>query len=116
MSGLATVGTVGAVGGVGVALLPAGVAGAAPVGFNVIDPYRSYDSRDFGPDGRLPAGFEQDIDVWTDWDGNPRIPQTAAAVTFNLTVARRRATGSWRSSRRVRSTAGSRRSTGPATV
>lgn len=89
-SGLAAAGAVGVT---GAALLPGGRAGAISptgvgmsVGFNVINPYRSVDTREFGPAGRLSAGFSEDWDVWTDWDGKPKIPQSAAAVTFNLTV------------------------------
>lgn len=83
LSGLAAAGAVGATGAM---LLPAGSASAAPVGFNVINPYRSVDTRVFGPEGRLPSGFFEDWDIWTDEFGDPRIPRSAAAVTFNLTI------------------------------
>ena len=38
-------------------MLSGSAAGAAPVLFNPITPYRSFDTRVFGPGGRLPAGF-----------------------------------------------------------
>jgi hypothetical protein len=92
IGGMAAIGAVGA--GVGSALVPA-VASAAPFGFTSIVPYRSFDTRDFGADGRLSAGQGWDWDLWTDGNGNPRIPQAAAAVTFNLTVTQTTGAGGW---------------------
>jgi hypothetical protein len=68
----------------------AGVVGAAPagavgLGFNPIDPYRCIDTRPFNL-GPFPSGQLFDIDLWTDEFGDPRIPSSASAVTFNLTV------------------------------
>jgi hypothetical protein len=68
----------------------AGVVGASPaaaagLGFNPIDPYRCIDTRAFNL-GPFPSGQLLDIDLWTDQAGTPRIPSSASAVTFNLTV------------------------------
>jgi hypothetical protein len=70
-------------GAVGATVIHAVPAAAAGFSFTPITPYRSVDIRDIG---KLPSGFYMDWDVWTDLSGNPRIPQTAAAVTFNLTA------------------------------
>ena len=53
--------------------------------FYAIAPYRSYDSR-FDPEGPLAAGWYVIIQVITDGYGTPMIPDTAVAVTYNLTV------------------------------
>lgn len=68
----------------------AGVVGASPagavgLGFNPIDPYRCIDTRAFNL-GPFPSGQLFDIDLWTDEFGTPRIPSSASAVTFNLTI------------------------------
>jgi hypothetical protein len=70
-------------GAVGATVIHAVPAAAAGFGFTPITPYRSVDSRS---DNKLPSDFYSDWDVWTDQSGNPRIPKTAAAVTFNLTA------------------------------
>ncbi len=70
-------------GAVGATVLHAVPAAAAGLGFTPITPYRSLDTRSIP---KLPSGFYEDWDVWTDQFGNPRIPSTAAAVTFNLTA------------------------------
>ena len=76
----------GAASGLGTAVLSAKPAAAAPVSFNPITPYRSVDSRAFGPSGKLASGFFVDWDLWTGINNEPKIPQTAAAVTYNLTA------------------------------
>jgi hypothetical protein len=75
----------------------AGVATAAPalaagLGFTPITSYRSYDSR-FDPAGKLPAGFFGVLQLITDEDGAPRVPTTAQAVTFNLTITQTEGSG-----------------------
>jgi hypothetical protein len=70
-------------GAVGATLVHAVPAAAAGLSFTPITPYRSVDSRG---GGKLPSGYYTDWDIWTDQFGTPRIPSTAAAVTFNLTA------------------------------
>ena len=53
--------------------------------FFPINPYRAYDSRGY-IDGYLLWGDGVFFDVITDVNGTPRIPATAVAVTYNLTV------------------------------
>lgn len=53
--------------------------------FFPIAPYRSYDSRQ-DPDGLLTWGDGVFFDVITDVNSSPRIPASAVAVTFNLTI------------------------------
>lgn len=71
------------VGAVGASALHSAPAAAAGFGFTPITPYRSVDTR--GID-KLPEGFFEDWDVWTNQSGSPRIPSNAVAVTFNLTA------------------------------
>lgn len=51
-----------------------------------ISPYRTLDSRAFGDDGDMFPDREVWFDVWTDANGNPRIPSDIKAVSYNLTV------------------------------
>lgn len=53
--------------------------------FVPINPYRAIDSRAF-VDGFLTPGDEVFFDVITDVNGVPQIPDTAVAVTYNLTA------------------------------
>jgi hypothetical protein len=53
--------------------------------FFPISPYRAFDSRP-DPDGLLLWGDGVFFDVITDVNSRPRIPASAVAVTFNLTV------------------------------
>jgi hypothetical protein len=53
--------------------------------FVPINPYRNYDSRLYR-DGRILSSEELWGDVLTDKFGVPQIPNTAVAVTYNLTV------------------------------
>lgn len=53
--------------------------------FTPITPYRAYDSRVY-TDGLMLWGDEVYFDVLTDLGGNLRIPATAVAVTYNLTI------------------------------
>jgi hypothetical protein len=73
-------------GAVGVTVAQAVPVAAAGFGFTPITPYRSIDTRPIPGLGKLPSGSFDDWDVWTDEFGTPRIPQSAAAVTFNLTA------------------------------
>jgi hypothetical protein len=58
---------------------------AAGFAFNSVTPYRSIDSRTLGEP--LEAGSYFQVDVWIDEFGETQIPQSAAAVAFNLTAA-----------------------------
>ena len=73
----------GAVGGVVVAASPALAAGSSffPATF------RSFDTRSGGRPLFYGEYFE--IDLITDEGGNPRLPTSTIAVTYNLTVTRR---------------------------
>ncbi len=53
--------------------------------FHAVTPYRSFDSRAYS-DGLMLAGDEIVFDVVTDMFGTARIPSTAIAVTYNLTI------------------------------
>jgi len=57
--------------GLGAVALGAKSAVAAPVPFNPITPYRSVDSRAFGPSGMLLSGFFVDWDLWTSVNKDP---------------------------------------------
>jgi hypothetical protein len=81
----------GVVGATAASLLPGGLARAqvgAPPGllFHAISPYRAVDTRNQGEAGRLISGNTVQHAIWTDQNGAPKIPETAAAVTYNLTV------------------------------
>ena len=74
----------------------AGVATAAPalaagLGYTPITPYRSFDSR--GESGKFPAGVYASLQIITDESGNPLVPATAEAVTFNLTITQTESAG-----------------------
>jgi hypothetical protein len=71
-------------------VLAAAPAAAAGYGYTPIAPYRSFDSRS---GGNLPTGYYIDIDLWTDQSGSGRIPSSAAAVSYNLTVTQTVAAG-----------------------
>ncbi|HYN31811.1 MAG TPA: hypothetical protein VES40_04240 [Ilumatobacteraceae bacterium] len=53
--------------------------------FFPISPYRSFDTRQY-TDGYMVWGDSVRFEVITDVNGNPRIPASAVAVTFNLTI------------------------------
>jgi hypothetical protein len=53
--------------------------------FVPVDPYRTFDSRDY-VDGYLLPGYQAYFVVLTDWQNQPRIPPEAVAVTFTLTA------------------------------
>ncbi len=74
-------GAAGAVGATLASATPAFAAGSTF--FPISPPYRSLDTRVGTP---LQQDDEVDIDLVTDVFGNPRIPSTALAVTYNLTV------------------------------
>jgi hypothetical protein len=54
--------------------------------FVPIAPFRTLDSREFGPAGFLIDGDEVWFDVLTDRTGAGRIPPEAVAVTYNLAI------------------------------
>jgi hypothetical protein len=82
----------GAAGASALAAASASPAFAAGKTYNPITPYRSYDSR-FDPAGPILLHEVGDLNVTTDAGGNPEIPNTAAAVTFNLTITQTQAAG-----------------------
>ena len=88
IGGLAAAGVVGAT---AATLLPGGLAhaqvGATPgLLFHPISPYRAVDTRKQGEAGRLISGNTVQHAIWTDENGVGKIPETSAAVTYNLTV------------------------------
>jgi len=81
----------GVVGATAATLLPgglahAGVAGAPGLLFHTVNPYRAVDTRKQGDAGRLISGNTVQHAIWTDENGVAKIPETSAAVTYNLTV------------------------------
>ena len=62
------------------------LAPAAAGNFVPITPYRAIDSRSLGGDGLMYPGREVYFDATSDATGVQRIPPTATAVTYNLTV------------------------------
>ncbi len=75
----------------------AGVATAAPalaagLGYTPVTPYRSYDSRN-DPDGKIATGVGMSLKIITDESKALRVPATAQAVTFNLTITQTEAAG-----------------------
>jgi hypothetical protein len=53
--------------------------------FVPINPYRTFDSRDYA-DGYMLGGDTTWFDVLTDSHGTPQIPSNAVAVTYNLAI------------------------------
>jgi hypothetical protein len=86
--GLAAAGAVGLTAVGGALAAPAMAVGST---FNPVEPYRTLDTRVFGDPMPVDGGI--DFEVWTDEGGTPRIPQSALAVTFNLTVTSTRGVG-----------------------
>jgi hypothetical protein len=81
----------GVVGATAATLLPGGLARAQVAGtpglvFHTVNPYRAVDTRLQGEAGRLISGNTVQHAIWTDVNGTPKIPETSAAVTYNLTV------------------------------
>lgn len=58
-------------------------------------PFRAVDTRRLGDAGRIGNGMSDDWSLLADADGVVRLPSTAAAVTFNLTVAGTRGFGGY---------------------
>ena len=80
-----------AVGATAATLLPGQLVGAQTgatpaMVFHPISPYRAVDTRRQGEAGRLISGFTVQHALWTDENGVAKIPQTAGAVTYNLTA------------------------------
>ena len=82
----------GAIGATVAGVATASPALAAGLGYVPITPYRSIDSRG-DVAGKFPAGFYASLQLITDELGTPRVPATAEAVTFNLTITQTESAG-----------------------